>query len=119
MKITSNILRKMSQINFRVDDDIKDIIELISKNKGISVAELAKRATIKEISHLRIEIAFDLLSKGKIARKKAWKISGLSALEFLNEWTERGAEEKISEKVRDYESKLMREIDISKYKRKI
>ena len=105
----------MSQINFRVNDEIKEIIDIISENKGISVAELAKRATLKEIAQMRVEIAFTLLAEGKIARKKAWKLSGLSALEFLNEWTERGAEEKVSDEIMDHQSKLIKEIDISKY----
>ena len=69
----------MTQINFRVDDEIKKIIDLISNAQGISAAELAKRATLNEISNLRVEIAFDLLSQGKIGRKKAWKISGLTS----------------------------------------
>lgn len=33
----------------------------------------------------RIELAFKLLRDGKIGRKKTWKISGLSATEFLKE----------------------------------
>ena len=111
------LLFKMTQINFRIDDDLKNIIDLISDIQGISAAELAKRATIKEISQLRIEIAFDLLEKGKIGRKRAWIISGLSAHEFLNEWTERGAEEKVLEKSLEKEFQLINEIDIERYRK--
>ena len=106
----------MAHINFRIDEEIKDIIDLIAEMQGITAAELAKRATLKEISSERVEIAFRLLAEGKIGRKKAWKISGLGAHEFLNEWTRRDAEEKIDEGSMDKELKLISTLDIKKYK---
>lgn len=107
----------MTQINFRVDDDIKSIIELISKTRGISSAEFAKRATINEISQIRIDIAFDLLEQGKIGRKRAWTISGLSSHEFLREWTNRNAEEKLSNNIVEKELKLLNVLDIKKFQK--
>ena len=107
----------MAQINFRIEEDIKEIIDLIAENKGISTAELAKQATLKEISRIRVDLAFQLLKEGKIGRKRAWKLSGLSTLEFLNEWTNRGAEEIISEKVRESSLELIKSLDLSKFKR--
>lgn len=109
----------MTQINFRVDEDIKGIIDLISETQGITAAELAKRATLNEISKIRVDIAFKLLKEGKIGRKRAWTISGLSAHEFLNEWTKRGAEENLSDDVIDKELLLLNSIDLKKYLKSI
>lgn len=108
----------MAQINFRVDKDIKEIIDFISRNLGISAAELAKKATIKEISLIRVKIAFELLKTGKIGRKRAWTLSGLSSMEFLNEWTKRGAEEQLSEETRTSTQALIQNLDLSKFQRK-
>ena len=107
----------MAQISFRVDDDTKSIIEFISKIKGISPAELAKRATLKEISNIRVEVAFTLLEEGKIGRKRAWTISGLSPHEFLVEWTNWGAKENISDKIIEKELNLIDIIDLSQFKK--
>ncbi len=107
----------MGQINFRIEEDVKKIIDLIAENRGISTAELAKQATLKEISKIRVEMAFHLLEEGKIGRKRAWKLSGLSTLEFLNEWTERGSEEIISDETRESTLDLIKSLDLSKFKR--
>ncbi len=107
----------MSQINFRIDHEIKDIIDIISKNLGISAAELAKQATLKEISIIRVNLAFNLLKDGKIGRKRAWTISGLSTLEFMNEWTKRGAEELISNETRESTLDLIKNLNLSSFKR--
>ena len=107
----------MGQINFRIEEDIKELIDFIAENRGMSTAELAKRATLKEISEIRVDVAFQLLEEGKIGRKRAWKLSGLSTLEFLNEWTKRGAEEFISDEVRESTSDLIKSLDLTKFKR--
>ena len=107
----------MGQINFRIEEDVKEIIDLIAENRGISTAELAKRATLKEISEIRVDLAFQLLKEGKIGRKRAWKLSGLSTLEFLNEWTKHGAEEVISAEARESTLDLIKSLDLSKFKR--
>lgn len=108
----------MAQINFRIDAEIKEIIDFISKNLGISAAELAKQATLKEISHIRVNLAFELLKAGKIGRKRAWTLSGLSSMEFLNEWTKRGAEEILNEETRESTQNLIQTLDLSKFRRK-
>ncbi|MBN2156483.1 MAG: hypothetical protein JW776_10605 [Candidatus Lokiarchaeota archaeon] len=107
----------MGQINFRIEEDVKELIDFIAENRGISTAELAKRATLKEISEIRVDLAFQLLKEGKIGRKRTWKISGLSTLEFLNEWTKRDAEEVISDEARKSTLELIKSLDLSKFKR--
>jgi predicted HTH domain antitoxin len=87
----------MEQINFRLLKDEKEILATISRSQGISMAEFAKKAVLKEISALRVDLGFNLLEEGKIGFKRAWKISGLTYHEFLIEWNNRGAEEKISQ----------------------
>lgn len=85
----------MSQINFRVTEEEKIVIQAMADKKGISTAEFAKQIVLNQISLDRREIAFELLKSGEIGRKRAWKISGLNYYQFLTEWTKRGAEELI------------------------
>ena len=90
---------------------------MIAKLKGISIAEFAKQSILKEIAPVRVDLAFDLLKQGKIGRKKAWFLSGLSFHEFMVEWSKRGAEEVLPDDLVDKELDLMRNIDLSKYLR--
>jgi len=105
----------MEQINFRVKKDEKSIIKSLADTQGVSIAEFTKRTVLNEISKKRIDIAFKLLKDGKIGRKRTWILSGLSNLEFLNEWTKRKAEEKIPNEIIDKELDLAKEIDLKKY----
>ena len=85
----------MNQVNFRIDSDEMAIIKKIAEEKGISVAELAKRALDEKLKIDRIKLAFQMLSDEKVGFKGAWKISGLDYNEFLSEWVKRGAYESI------------------------
>jgi predicted HTH domain antitoxin len=101
----------MTQINFRVSDEEKQIISALAEQKGLSVAELARSALLKEIQPVRIDIAFNLLSQGKIGRKQAWTISGLNYREFLVEWSKRGIQENIPEETWDKGLELSKTFD--------
>ncbi|TFG05168.1 MAG: hypothetical protein EU536_02675 [Promethearchaeota archaeon] len=83
----------MTQINFRVNNDEKLVLQALAEFKGVSVAEFAKQVVLKDIGAVRIDLAFKLLSEGKISRKRAWVLSGLTYHEFMLEWAERHAEE--------------------------
>ncbi len=85
----------MSQINFRIDIDEMSIIKKLAEEKGISVAELAKRALKERLKSDRINLAFKMLVDEKVGFKGAWKISGLEYKEFLSEWVKRGVHETI------------------------
>lgn len=85
----------MNQVNFRMNSDEMAIIKKIAEKKGISVAELAKRALEEKLKIDRINLAFQMLSDEKVGFKGAWKISGLDYNEFLSEWVKRGAYESI------------------------
>ena len=95
------IFSMMEQINFRLLSDEKEVLKIIAQSRGISVAEFAKNAVLNEISESRTNIAFSLLNEGKIGFKRAWKIAGLTYHEFLTEWNNRKAEEKISQIAED------------------
>ena len=107
----------MSQVNFRVNDDEKIVLHALAKQRGVSVAELAKQAVIKEILPLRIDLAFNLLNTGKIGRKRAWIISGLSYHEFMIERTRRGAEEIIPDEAEQKGIEIAKNIDLQKFLR--
>lgn len=105
----------MAQVNFRVNDDERVVLHAIAKQRGVSIAELAKQAVIKEILPFRVDLAFQLLKDGKIGRKRAWVISGLDYHEFMVEWTKRGAEEIISDEAEQRGFDLAKSIDLEKY----
>jgi uncharacterized protein (DUF1778 family) len=105
----------MEQINFRLKEEEKQVIQAIAEQRGISITEFAKQTVLKEIQPIRIDLAFNLLQQGKIGRKKAWIISGLNFHEFMVEWTKRNAEEFIPDEAFDKEMELLDKIDIKKY----
>ncbi|MHA1520838.1 MAG: hypothetical protein ACTSRK_11710 [Promethearchaeota archaeon] len=105
----------MTQINFRVKEPERAIIKTLAELRGISVAEFAKLSVLKEISIQRVDMAFSLLAKGKIGRKRAWILSGLSNLEFLNEWTLRHAEEKIPEGIMTTALESAMQVNLKEY----
>jgi predicted HTH domain antitoxin len=107
----------MEQINFRIKSEEKSIMKWLAESKGISVAEFAKQSVLNDIADERIEIAFDLVKEGKIGRKRAWTLSGLSHLEFLNEWSKRKIEETITDEILQKELNLAMEIDFSNYRK--
>ena len=77
----------MSQINFRVANQEKELMEEIAKYKKISLAELAKRMVLKELGKIKVDLAFDLYKDKKIRKKDAFKLSGLSYHQFLLEFS--------------------------------
>ncbi|MHA1520770.1 MAG: hypothetical protein ACTSRK_11360 [Promethearchaeota archaeon] len=85
----------MSQINFRIDPGDMVVIKKLAEEKGISVAELAKRALKEKLKIERLNLAFQMLFDEKVGFKGAWKISGLEYKEFLSEWVKHDAHEKI------------------------
>lgn len=85
----------MSQINIRVTSDEKMVLSLLANVQGITITELVKSQVFLNFKQKRVDLAFKLLDEGKIGRTKAWKISGLTGHEFLREWTNRDAEEKL------------------------
>ncbi len=108
----------VSQINFRVKEDEKQIIQALAAQRGLSVPELAKQVLMKEISPLRVELAFQLLQEGKIGKKRAFTMSGLSYHEFLDEWVKRGAEEHISDESYKRGLQTAYSIDLTALRRK-
>lgn len=63
----------MYQINFRIGENEKKILDKIAMIKNISLAELSKRFVLKELEQLRVDIAFDLMQEGKISKKMPLK----------------------------------------------
>ena len=107
----------MGQLNFRISDDDKMVLELLAKIQGISVTEMVKSTVFTKISEERVDLAFRLLKLGKIGRKKAWKITGLNGREFLKEWTRRNAEEIISDELAESTLKIALDLDPTNFSR--
>lgn len=83
---------KIKQINFRIDDDGYTIIKEIADSAGLSVSELSKQYFLEKLQNHRVELALELFRTGKIGLKRAWKISGLTDLEFRRILIERNIE---------------------------
>lgn len=108
----------VAEVNFRLSKHEKQLIDAIAAEKGVSTAELAKQSLLKEAEPMRVDLAFKLLAEGKIGRKKAWILSGLSHHKFLGEWTRRGAEEVIPDELVEEEIEIMKSIDLKAFLRK-
>jgi predicted HTH domain antitoxin len=102
----------MYQINFRVDDEEKAILEKIAEIEHCSIAEVAKQFVEKELKPTRIDLAFKLLKEGKISKKKAWKLSGLTYHEFMLEWTRQGAFEDVPENIDEDSLNQIKTLDL-------
>ena len=100
----------MEQINFRVQADEKRVLQAIADVKGISVPELVKQTVLKEITPIRVALAFQLLREGKIGRKRAWVMSGLSYHEFMVEWAKVGAVEVLPDEALEKEIEVRQRI---------
>jgi len=107
----------MSQINFRISDDEKEILQIFASQKGVTLTEYVKQNIFNTIAKDRIDLAFILLEQGKIGRKKAWFISGLNGIEFLKEWTRRNAEEVISDELAEKTLATALSLDLDLFKR--
>ncbi len=108
-------MENMYQINFRVGENEKEILEKIARIKNISLAELSKRFVMKELEQLRVDIAFDLMQEGKISKKKAFKMSGLTYYEFMHEGVKRKVTEKLPEELIESEMNALSKLDITQF----
>jgi len=105
----------MEQINFRVSEDEKQVLKVLAEIKGVSITEFVKKIVLKEISPIRVDLAFQLLAEGKLSRKRAWLLSGLTYHEFMLEWEKRHAEEIIPEAIRAKELEIALSIDLKNF----
>ncbi len=108
-------MMSMYQINFRVGEIEKELLEKIADVRCISLAELSKRIVIKELEHIRVDIAFSLMNEGKISKKKAFKLSGLTYYEFMQQGAIRNVTEKIPAGLSESELVAIHELDITHF----
>jgi predicted HTH domain antitoxin len=108
----------MPQVNFRLSKDENEIIEYLSAEAGISVAEYSKRIVKERLLDKRLDLAFKLLAEGKIHKKHAWELTGLSYAEFMIEWTKRGAEDIIIGHAEQKGLDLALALEVSKFWKK-
>jgi uncharacterized protein (DUF1778 family) len=105
----------MDQINFRIDSEDGEIAKLLAESTGTTLADIARRAFLKEIRPKRVDLAFKILAEGKIGFKRAWKISGLEYREFLLEWAKRDAKEIIPDEYVIENINDSKKLDLSAY----
>ncbi|MCF2141075.1 MAG: hypothetical protein K9W44_13535 [Candidatus Lokiarchaeota archaeon] len=107
----------MNQVNFRLKESEHEIAKIIAEYNGKSLAEYARQTLLTDIRSKRCDLAFKLVEEGKCGMKRAWKISGLSFREFLIEWNNRKASEKISDNLQEEHWNIVQNLDINKYLR--
>ena len=91
----------MKQINFRVEESVFEILKIISTQLNETIPNLSKRLILENIGELRKKIALHGYQEGKLGLKTAWKISGLSFLEFNNLLVKNNIEPPIPEELDD------------------
>ena len=60
----------MKQINFRLQDDESNALQILAEESGMTTAEFAKRKILQDIKPLRVDLAFKYLAEGKIGKRK-------------------------------------------------
>ena len=108
----------MKQINFRLQDDESNALQILAEESGMTTAEFAKRKILQDIKPLRVDLAFKYLAEGKIGKKKAWFLSGLNYYEFMNEWAKRNAEEIIDETLDERGLQVALTLDDTEFRKK-
>ncbi|NVM01351.1 MAG: hypothetical protein HWN67_03390 [Candidatus Helarchaeota archaeon] len=91
----------MKQINFRLSDEEYKLVEELAKVLDKSVPALLKELGMKEINTLRLRLAIDLYSNNKIGLKKAWKLSHLPFIKFLQHLNSKNIEPNITDELDD------------------
>jgi predicted HTH domain antitoxin len=91
----------MKQLNFRLSDEEYNILEVLSHHLNESIPNLSKKILLENLAEIRIKIALTAYQENKIGLKKAWKLSGLSFLEFNNLLVEHQIEPPIPEALDD------------------
>ena len=89
----------MKQINFRLTDEEYQLVEELAKFLNKSVPLLLKELGMKEIDAIRLKLALDLYANKKIGLKKAWKLSHIPFIEFLQLLQKNDIEPNISDEL--------------------
>ncbi|MHA1521880.1 MAG: hypothetical protein ACTSRK_17015 [Promethearchaeota archaeon] len=76
---------------------------------------MVKRIGIKKLEHHRVDLAFSLLDEGKISKKKAFKLSGLTYHDFMEQGEIRKVSEKIPDELIESELAAIHELDITQF----
>jgi predicted HTH domain antitoxin len=105
----------MHQINFRVNDEEKLIIQALAEERNISIAEIAKHFVLDEIAEIRVDFAFNLYKKHQISKKRAWLLSGLSYPEFLMESGKRGIIHDIPPEIEKNTEELLTDLSLKDF----
>ncbi|MHA1299669.1 MAG: UPF0175 family protein [Candidatus Helarchaeota archaeon] len=89
----------MKQINFRLSDEEYKIVEELAKFLDKSVPALLKELGMKEINSICLKLAIELYRDNRIGLKKAWKLSHLSFIKFLQLLQENNIEPNITDEL--------------------
>ncbi len=77
--------------------------------------DLSTQMVLKELNKFRRNIAIDLYEQGKIRKKEAFKLSGLTFHKFLQVCKDHKIIEAIPELVLNRQSELLQDFDLSPY----
>jgi uncharacterized protein (DUF1778 family) len=107
----------MTQVNFRLSEEEMFIIKNLAEEAGVSIAEFSKRIVKEKLSPVRVDLAFKLLAQGKIHKKKAWILSGLTYSEFMIEWAKRDAQDIIPDASEEKGLELSLTMELKKFRK--
>ena len=80
----------MKNFSIRLNESTIKEAEKIAKLELVDKSLVIREALEKGFAQLKLEIALELFSKGKISTSKAAEIAGLSIGEIMDELTKRG-----------------------------
>ena len=102
----------MKEINFRLTDEEYQFIDEVAKILGKSVPSLLKELSMKQIDSMRLKMALELYADNKIGFKKAWKLSNLPFIKFLEQLQEHNIEPNIPDELEEKMVNLASELTI-------
>jgi len=105
----------IKQVNFRINDEEYQILSLIAESSHLSIAELSRKLIFEKSSQFRQDLALQLYQNGKIGLKQAWKIYGLSSIEFQQLMNSKNIELYYDEKLEEKTLATALSLDLKKH----
>jgi hypothetical protein len=96
----------MSQINFRIDDELDDFISLMSKLENKSKSTLGKEIFLKGVNNVMFPYLAQLYQQGKISIKEIAKITKIHPSEVIARVAELIDDIELDPKLIDYSEKV-------------
>lgn len=100
----------MTQINFRVDEEIDGIVSFLAKRRGVAKSVIVRELLLKGLTTDLLPILLKDYQEGKVSLKKIITLTKLAPIDVFKKIADTIEDPPISSQVDDYTSKLAEEI---------